>query len=159
LAACVPALDWREVRPAGTALVVTLPCRPKVSERSLALAGQAVRLAMLACTADDMTWALSTADVGDPERVAPALRALRESLVGNLRAQIVDAAPARVRGATPNEAHARVRLRGHKPDGAATGGEFIVFSHGTQIFQATVLGAKVPAGAAETFFESLRVGA
>ncbi|MFO1268454.1 MAG: hypothetical protein U1F67_17830, partial [Rubrivivax sp.] len=35
LGACSPALDWREVRPAGTAVVALMPCRPNASTRSV----------------------------------------------------------------------------------------------------------------------------
>lgn len=155
---CSPTLDWREVRPAGTAVVAMLPCKPNESARSVQLAGQAVRLSMLACKAEDLTWALAAADVVEPARVAPALQALRESTVSNLQGQVVQSTPTGVRGATPHGSLARVLVRGRKPDGTPASGRFVVFAHGTQIFQAIVMGAEVPEPAAETFFDSLRVG-
>lgn len=158
LAGCSPALDWREVRPAGTAVVATLPCKPNVSSRTVQLAGQPVRLSMLACKAGDATWALAAADVAEPARVGPALMALRESTRANLQGQVMEAATVSVRGATPNEAQGRVRVDGRKQDGSAASAQFVVFSHGTQVFQAIVMGARRSEPAAETFFESLRVG-
>ena len=158
MAACSPALDWREVRPAGTAVVATLPCKPNVSTRTVELAGQVVRLSLLACKAEDLTWALAAADVAEPARVGPALLALRESTRANLQGQVVEAVPAAVRGATPHAAQARVFVRGHRQDGTAASARFIVFSHGTQVFQATVLGARRSESAAATFFDSLRAG-
>jgi len=158
LAACSPSLDWREVRPPGTAVVATLPCKPNVSSRAVQLAGQAVRLSMLACKAEDMTWAIASTDVEDPARVGPALQALRESTRANLQGQVAEAVPAAVRGATPHDAQARVVVHGRKQDGTATSAQFVVFSHGTQVFQAIVVGERRQGHSAEMFFESLRVG-
>jgi hypothetical protein len=155
---CSPALDWREVRLPGMAVVATLPCKPNVSTRSVQLADQVVRLSMLSCKADDVTWALAAADVVDPARVGPALQALRESTRANLQGQVAEAGPATVRGATPHEGQSRVRVSGRKQDGSAISAQLIVFSHGTQVFQAIVMGARQPESAAETFFDSLRAG-
>ena len=158
LGACSPTLDWREVRPPGTAVVALMPCRPTASVRSVPLAGQPVRLSMLACKAQDLTWALAAADVGDPARVASVLAALRDSVLANLEATVVGSEPAAVRGATPGAQPARVRVAGRKPDGSAANGQFVVFAHGTQVFEALVIGAAVPEAAAGTFFDSLRAG-
>ncbi len=155
---CSPELDWREVRPPGMAVVAMLPCKPNASTRAVQLAGHAVRLSMLACKADDLTWALAAADVAEPARVGAALLALRESTRANLQGQVVEVVPAAVRGATPHEGQARVRVSGRKQDGTAASAQFIVFSYGTQVFQAMVMGTRQPGTAAETFFDSLRAG-
>ena len=159
LAACAPALDWREVRPPGAAVVATMPCRPNVSTRIVPLAGRQVRLTLLACKADRMIWALAAADAADPAQVGPALVALRESTRQNLEGQIVDAQPVVVPGATPQPAQSRVQVRGKRQDGSPARAEMVVFAHGTQVFQAVVMGDNLPAGPVATFFESLRAGA
>lgn len=156
-AACSPALDWREVRPQGTAVNSLLPCKPKASVRTLMLAGQSVRMSLLACSADKWTWALATADVAEPARVGPALVALRDSARDNLQGQVVGSTAAAVRGATPHEASAALSIAGRRPDGGEAHARVVVFSHGTQVFQATVMGGRPPAGAADPFFDSLRV--
>lgn len=135
-----------------------LPCKPNVSTRTVALAGQPVRLSLLACKAEDVTWALAAADVAEPARVGPALLALRESTRANLQGQVIEAVPAAVRGATPHAAQARVLVRGRKQDGTAASALFVVFSHGTQVFQATVLGGRWSESTATTFLDSLRAG-
>ena len=155
---CAPALDWREVRVQGTAVTLMLPCKPQSSARSVQLAGQAVRMSMLACKAAELTWALGFADVAEPARLGAALRALREGTMANLQAQVVRSAPAVVRGATPHESSLFVQLRGRRPDGGPAEGRLAVFAHGTRVFQAVVLGESVPEEAAEMFFLSLRVG-
>lgn len=113
---------------------------------------------MLACKADDLTWALAAADVTDPARVGPALLALREGTRANLQGRFAETVPATVRGATPHDGQVRVLVQGRRQDGSATSARFIVFSHGTQVFQAIVMGARRPEDAVETFFESVRVG-
>lgn len=139
-------------------VAATLPCKPSASTRAVQLAGQPVRLSMLACKADDLTWALAGADVAEPARVGAAMQALRESTRANLQGEVVETMPVVVRGATPHEGQARVRVNGRRQDGSATSAQFIVFSHGTQVFQATVMGARPHDAAAETFFDSLRAG-
>lgn len=156
--ACSPALDWREVRPAGSTVVALMPCKPNISTRVVPLAGQPVHLSMLTCKADGLVWALMTADVGDPRRVGTVLTAMRDSVLDNLQGRVERSAPAAVRGATPNEAQVRVQVAGRKPDGTPVSGQFVVFSRGTRVFQATVLGAQVPDAAAATFLDSLRAG-
>jgi hypothetical protein len=158
LAACAPALDWREVRPTDSGLVALFPCKPNALTRNVMLAGQTVRLSMHACRAGDQTWALAHADVGDPARVGASLEELRRSAAANLGAE-----PGRSRelalavpGATPNPASIREQLSGRLPDGQPAVEQFAVFVRGTVVFQATVLGATVPADAADTFFASLR---
>ena len=158
-AACTPALDWREIRAQGTGVTFMLPCKPQVSARSVQLAGQAVRMSLMACRAGELTWALGFADVAEPARLGAALLALRESTVANLQGQVVRSAPAAVRGATPHEGSVYLQLRGRLPDGASAQGRLAVFAHGTMVFQATVLGESVSDEAAETFFLSLRAGA
>ncbi len=156
-AACAPALDWREVRPAGTAVRALLPCKATGTTRTVTLAGETVRVAMLACKADAWTWAIATADVSDPARVGSALRALGDSTVANVRGHVVSRAPVAVPGATPHDAQAVVQVSGRFPEGAATNVQFVVFSHGTQVFQAIVMGEPLAGSAAEPFFDSLRV--
>lgn len=156
LAACAPALDWRDARPEGSGATLQFPCRPVMQQRQVALAGPPVRLALHACSAGDQTFALAVADVGDPARVGPALAELAGSAAANLRASTAASAPLQVAGATPHAAAGRNRLVGTLPDGQPAQMQLAVFTHGTQVFQATVLGARVADEAADTFFASIR---
>jgi hypothetical protein len=154
--ACTPTLDWRDVRPADCGLLLQFPCRPSAHERSLLLAGGLVRLSLYACNAGGQTWALSTADVGDPARVGATLGELRRSTAANVQAKEDRTLPLGVTGATPVEGAVRVLLSGHRPDGRAVKMQMALFAHGTRVFQATALGERAPGEAAETFFSSLR---
>jgi len=155
-AACSPTLDWRELRLAGSGVTLLLPCRPSAQVRSVQLAGRSVQLSLQACSAGGQTWALAFADVGDPAVLAPALDALRAAAQANLGATDGQTLPLAVPGATPNAASRRVLLNGKLPDGKAVQEQVAVFTHGTLVFQATVLGESLPADGVETFFGSLR---
>ena len=158
LMACAPALDWRDVRPAGSRLQLLFPCKPTAQERRVALAGPPVALALHACTAGGMTWGLSHVDVVNAGRVAPALAELRAAAAANLGATAGPLLPLPVTGATPNAASGHMRLVGRLPDGTAVQMQVLLFAHGTQVFQATVLGLPLPEEAAENFFASIRFG-
>jgi hypothetical protein len=156
LAGCAPVLDWREVRPEGSGLRLLFPCKPAHHSRNVALAAGQVKLQLSACKAGDATWALAVADVADPARVGPALVELHEAAARNLAATQVQPLALQIEGATPNPASRRMRLDGRLPDGRVVAEQVAVFAKGTQVFQATVLGERVDADAADTFFGSLR---
>lgn len=132
------------------------PCKPSGQVRRVALAGATIEMALQACQADGGTWALATAEVHDPARVAPALRELTASARHNLEAADGVARAASVPGATPNAESRRLHFTGRRPDGAALDVHLLVFARGTRVFQATVLGPTVAADAAETFLGSAR---
>lgn len=160
LAACAPALDWRELRPADSGgLQLLMPCKAVAQQRQVVLVGHALRLRLHACDAGDRTWAVAVGDVKDPAQVPAALLALREAAAANVGAIASQPVTLAVPGATPQPDSARVRLAGRRPDGAGVAVETAVFSRGTLVVQATVLGPKVGSGVAEdaeAFFASLR---
>lgn len=156
LAGCSPTLDWREVRPEGSGAQLMLPCKPASMARKVRLAGAEVNLTLVACSAGNVTWALAFADLGDPTQVGPALAELGESAAGNLGASTPQRLPLAVAGATPNPASTRLFIEGRLPDGEAVQEQVAVFTKGTRVFQATAVGARLPAEALETFFDGLR---
>lgn len=152
LGACAPALDWREVRPDGGAVVLLMPCKPDRQVRQVALAGPPVALELLSCRADDTVWVATTADVVDPARVGPALDALRQSRRTNLEGREIDAQPA---GAGPLATAAsaqRYTVEGRRPDGQPVREHALQFAHGTRVVQVTALGGAPSADALDTFF-------
>jgi hypothetical protein len=157
LAACAPALDWREVRPAGSGATALFPCKPDSYARKVTLGTQEVRWVLHACRAGGSTWALAFADVEDPARVRPALTELQTAAARNLGATDTRILPLKVDGATPNPASLRVEIRGRVADGRVVSEQLAVFAIGTRVFQATALGEALEPEAAETFFASLRV--
>lgn len=159
LAACTPALNWREVRPEGSQARSMFPCKPASQARRVVVVGQTLEMSLWACSADETVYALSFADVQDPARVGAALDELGRAAQSNLQSQgDVASQPVAVVGMTPHPQSAQWRLSGHLPDGRAVQERVLLFSHGTQVYQATMLGARLDAEAQETFFGALRVG-
>ena len=157
LVACSPALDWRQVRPEGWGLLATMPCRPDQQQRQVALAGAPVALSLLVCSAEGHTFALASADVGDPGRVAPALQALLQAAQANVQGQVLAEQPAAVPGMTPQAGAVRRQLAGRMPDGRAVREQVEVFAHGLRVFQATVVGPDAGPSQAGPFFEAIEL--
>jgi hypothetical protein len=159
LAACTPSLNWREVRSPSGAAVAMFPCKPASHEREVSLAGRPVKLTLLACTANQSTYALALADVSDVSQVGAALRALKTSAWANVRVpDPVATQPLSLKGMTPNAEAAQWQVPGRLPDGRAVQEAGAVFAHASWVFQATVIAPKLDAQATQTFMESLRVG-
>jgi hypothetical protein len=160
LSACSPALDWREVRPEDSGALAMFPCKPSVDSRMVTLAEARVRMSLAACRAGEVTWALAFADLGDPARVAPALRELRTAVAQNLSGQAGPAVPLQVPGMTPQPEAQRIRIEGRLPgEGSPQVLEAGFFSRGTRVYQATVMGAAVDPEALGTFFAALKLPA
>lgn len=159
LAACTPELNWRELRPEGSQASLMLPCKPASHARRVAIAGETFEMSMFACSAGETVYALSFADVKDPARVGAALDELGRAAHSNLQSASGAASePAEVAGMTPHAHSAQWRLNGRLPDGRAVQERVMLFSHGTRVYQATMLGATLDAEAQDTFFGALRVG-
>ena len=121
------------------------------------LAGPAVELDLVACSADGHTFALASADMADPARVGPALKALVEAARTNVQGRIESERPGSVPGMTPN-AEARVlQLQGRLPDGQPVREQVLVFAHGLRVFQASVVGPLADAAHARPFFEAIEL--
>ena len=157
LAGCSPALDWREFKLPESQLLLLVPCKPGAQQRWVPLAGQPVRLTLYVCSAGGQSWSLAVADLADPARIALALAGLLASATDNIGGAPSRPAPFLVPGATPNPGSLRSRLQGKLPDGRLVHMQVAVFTHGTHVFQATVLGEAVALEAAEVFFDGLRV--
>lgn len=157
LTACSPALDWRQLRPDGWGLGVSLPCRPSKVARPVPLAGAPVELTLLACSVDGHTFAIASADMADPARVDPALQALGAAARANVQGQVESEQPAAVPGMTPYPGARRWRVSGRLPDGVAVREQVLVFAHGLRVFQATVVGPHADDGLVKPFFDSIEV--
>ena len=157
--ACSPTLDWRELRPEGTGIAVTFPCKPDRHARPIVVAGHAVRMEMLVCSAGGSTYALAFADLPDPAAVAPALAELRALAVTNIAAVPAPAASLQVPGMTPSPQAARVVLSGRYPDGAAVYEQAAFFAKGMRVYQASVVGNRPAGDAADTFLAALKLPA
>jgi hypothetical protein len=135
------------------------PCKPASHARRVAIAGESLRMSMFACSAGETVYALSFADVKDPSRVGAALDELARAAQMNLQSPGGAASePLKVAGMTPHSQTAQWRLAGRLPDGRVVQERVALFSHGTRVYQATMLGAALDAEAQDAFFGALRVG-
>ena len=157
LAACSPALDWRQVRPDGWGLQAAMPCRPDQQQRQVALAGAPVALGLVVCSAEGHSFGLASADVGDPARVAPALQALLQAAQANVQGQVLAEQAVVVPGMTPQAGALRRQLAGRMPDGRAVREQVQVFARGLRVFQATVVGPEAGPSQAGPFFEAIEL--
>ena len=156
LSACSPRLDWREVRPEGTTLIAQLPCKPSRHARQIELAGQRADMNLMSCQAGDATWAVAWVEQADVRSISPMLEAWRAASVRNVAAERTQALPLSVPGATPQPSAGHWRSVGKRPDGTAVTQEVALFSHGVQVFQATVLTGNSSLPEASVFFAGLR---
>lgn len=160
-AACSPVLDWREVRPEGAGMSLMFPCKPVNDMRDIQVQGKIVHTHLQACKADDQSFALSFADLGDPGLVGPALKQMRESLLAKIAQVQSDPAASvvavQVKGMTPNPQALSQSFSGQLPDGSKVFGVVAVFAHGTIVYQALVLGAKYDPAARDGFVNGIKL--
>jgi hypothetical protein len=159
--ACSPAMNWRELRvsPDEAGLMAAWPCRPEVQVRDLTLVERQVRMSVQMCEAEGVMFAVLAVDMGDPSAVRPALAALADGF----RHQLGSAAAARAEAFAPlgmsrQPEAGRWVLQGMAPDGRVRHAEMAVLTHGTWVFQATMLApTALPPEAVQPFFEGLKL--
>lgn len=159
LAACSPALNWREVRPEGTRLALLLPCKPDKAQKVVPLGGRPTPLAMLGCDADGATFAVAIADGGDPSQAASVLALWQDLTLANMKAVPASRQPLplKVPGASPGTPVIRLQAQGQRADGTAVSGQAAYFAQGSQLFQVVMYAPRIAPEAAETFFSSLKL--
>jgi hypothetical protein len=160
VAACAPALDWREAHPEGSGASLLFPCRPARHDRSVRIADATLRLQLHSCSAGGATFSLAVADGAEPAQVTPLLAALRVQALANLGAAAAGERPLpAIAGATPNPESTLLRIIGRRGDGRRVVAHVAFFVKGLRLYQATVLGDDDPADGEtlETFFGSIRL--
>ena len=111
---------------------------------------------VLACKAAGATFSLGYADVGEAERVGPALATLRDAAVDNVAGQSRPDGALGIKGVAPNPASARLRIAGQLPSGQPAQLAAAFFSRGTRVFQASVVSeGRLDPEAVDTFFAGI----
>jgi hypothetical protein len=155
LLACSPTLDWRQLRPEGSGIAMSFPCKPERRARDVMLRGRPLHMDMLSCSAGAATYALAYADLADPAAVGPTLVALREQTAANIGAAPGAPTGLQVAGMTPNPHAGRSAWSGRLPDGGAVQVQAAFFTKGLRVYQASVVGSAVGGEAVETYFAAL----
>jgi hypothetical protein len=160
LCACAPALDWRRVRPAGLDIEAMFPCRPATLSREVILPQGRSEMTMHACAASGNTFAVGALKLDDVRDVGVTLVSLREAASRNVSARPggVRSLDLDVPGMTPHAEAARLVLTGHRPDGSEVTEYLAVFTRGTRVYQAIVVGDRPDPEVASVFFAGLKLG-
>jgi hypothetical protein len=155
LCACSPALNWRDVRLAGSGVQVLFPCKPATELRTVRLNGMALPMSMSVCQAGGATYALAFADLGSADQVSSTRSAWVAAQVGNLggSAQVMPPIPLKATQAPLQAEHHF--LSGQMPDGTPIQQDIVFVVRKTRILQMTVMSPRVDQEAATIFFESL----
>jgi hypothetical protein len=157
LLGCSPALDWRATPVSGTALTALFPCKPDHFSRRLNLAGQSQLVTLTSCQAAEQTFAVAAVDVQQSLPVETALAALRQSAEQNFGGAAQLHPPRSVPGAD-TAGHAQlISAELVRQEGNSLRAQMLFFSHGSWVFQATVMGAPPTAEAVEFFFDNLKL--
>lgn len=157
LVACTPALNWREIRPPDSLVTAMFPCKPDHHSRRVTVAGTPLSMQLSSCTASDNVYALSHIDVGQADRVSPVLEALRQVAAENVGGPTTVKSAQPVPGMTPHPLAQRLGWSGTRADGSTIAAQAAFFTQGTQVYQATVVGTRLDAEAADTFFSGLKL--
>jgi hypothetical protein len=153
LVACSP--TRQSVRVDDSTLMALLPCRPERRVRNVVVAAATVRMEMVACTADGVTFAASHFAAQDPGAVTRGLEELKTAAVVNLAGTVIRQTPFRLEGMTPNPAAVRLVIAGRLPGGETAEMHSVFFARGLRVYQVSVLGSKPPADAVETFLAGI----
>ena len=157
LAACTPALDWRELPVDDTGLKAMFPCKPDHETRQVRLAGRPVSMQALACRSGSSgTFAVLAADLGSPLDAARALREWRAASLARLHAGAARVSRFHPRGAQDLDESVRLVAAGMRADGSKVQSEAAYFAHGRPVFEAVVLAARLRPEATQPFFSGLR---
>ena len=159
LTACNPTFNWRESRLGETALLGLMPCKPDTVSREVPFVhGANARLTVASCEVGELTFALSTADVGDARLAAASLVQWQQVVVQHwLLKPPQTPVPMKLERADPPV----LRWRAQGMRGAEVlAVEVAFFSSGSQLYQAAII-AKSPQSLntdiSETFFGGLKL--
>lgn len=158
LAACSPSLNWREVRPEGTELLLMFPCKPEQQTRALSAPGAPAeaRMGLARCEAAGLGFSLSWSDVPDPAQLTPALKQMREAVVLGLNLPAGDPQALQLTGMTPSPEAVSLAL------GTASGkgqqARLAVFARGLRVYQLLMVGPRADTAAWDGFLGSLKFG-
>jgi len=168
LAACSPALNWREVRLGDGAMTALLPCKPEHAVRAVELgAGRPADLALWSCDADGATFAISHMAAPEPAQVDAALQQWRAAVLARL--QVAEAAAATAQaaavpfvpaGALSMPASLRLQVAGRRGDGRPVSADAVWFARpeggAVRLYHAVVYAPEARPQAAGAFFAALQ---
>lgn len=157
LAACAPALDWREVVLPDAGLAASFPCRPHANTATVPLAGGAVPLTMHSCKAADATFAVGHARLQAGVLPGPVLEQWRQAVLGGMRLQVREQAPFTLAQAGVIPQAVRLHAEGQAPDGQPLALDAAWFARGTDVYVAMAYAGRLPTEASAPFLAGLQL--
>lgn len=152
LAACSPALNWREVHGSDAPYVVLLPAKPSSFTRPVRLGELQVEMSMTAAEVDDVNFAVASAKIADAAQRPAALAAMQAAMLRNIGSAQHSEKAVTLKGGIPAT---EVVATGRAGNSAVTlHARFVM--HGEYVYQAIALGpaARLSDETAETFLTS-----
>lgn len=156
LAACSPTFNWREVRPESTGLKAMLPCKPDKGARTVPMAGRDVSLEVLGCDVGGATFAVLSADIGDPVRTGEVLAQWKTATLANMRSASAQERPFLPPGALGLPQSLQVVASGQRANGSQVESHAAYFARGSRVFQAVIYADQLKPEVADTFFSGLK---
>lgn len=157
LSACSPALNWRDVRPEGSALVGLLPCKPDQGARVLPMGAKPVTITMMGCDANGATFTLAHVPVSDAGEAATVLNQWQAATLKTLRGQTLSTAPFSLKGASAQPPAVQVKAVGTRPDDKPVSLQAVWFAAPGYVFQVALYADKEQPEVAEAYFSGLRL--
>lgn len=152
LAACSPALNWREVHLGDAGLKLMLPCKPDRASRRMEMAGGEVELQMVGCEAGGALFSVSAVDLGDAARAADVQLHWQQAMLAAMQAPASAQTVAySLKGADARPAPLRLGAQGRRPDGSAVQAQAVWFVRGTQLYHAAVYAERLSSDAVDPF--------
>lgn len=159
LAACSPALEWRNLALPELGIEASLPCKPERAERSVELAGQPAQVLMHSCEAGGATFAVACAPLAEPSRAGAALRHWRAAVLAAAQAGTARDTPFLPAGALDLPQSVRTVAEVRAPDGSAVQMQAAWFARvrgdTVQACHAMVYARALPVATADVFFGAL----
>ena len=180
LAACNPAMNWRETRIKDTALVAMLPCQPDAGERVVPLGGRNVSLHMTGCDAGGATFAVAHATLDQASPASAVLAQWRTATLANMGAVSSRDVPlggtfsSTSSGTSSSTSSGTssgsgvgapsagltalmlVTAQGRRKDGSAVAMQGAWFAKDAQVFHAVVYAERISPDVTEAFFSGLK---
>lgn len=157
LAACAPALDWREVVLADAGLAASFPCRPHANTATVPLGGADVALTMHTCKAADATFAVGHARLQAGVLPGPVLEQWRQAVLGGMHLQVRDSAAFTLPRAGTIPQAVRLHADGKAPDGGPLALDAAWFARGTDVYVAMAYAGRLPPEASAPFLAGLQL--
>lgn len=153
LAACAPALNWRQV-PLDRATFL-LPCKPDRAQRALRLGDRDVTISMAGCEADGVLFAISHIHQPDAASAAAIAGQWRTAALANMRATtVVDEKMAPIAGTT---VVTRLSTRGMRPDSSEVRAQLAWLIAGGEVFHVAAYGNRLGPEQTDTLFSDIKI--